>query len=103
MWKLELSLVLLLIFTIIGYKICYYINYLPQQNDPLKQKKQHLILTWNSSEYHIHHWITFSIIIMLLIIGRYSSFYLLILIIGLSSGCILEGFLFDDWYKIRIK
>lgn len=98
----KLDIILLVISIIIGFKICYYLNYLPQQNDPLKQKKQHLILTWNSQEYHIHHWITFSIIIMLIIIGRYLSFYLLVILIGLSFGCILEGFLFDDWYKIRL-
>ena len=98
----KLDIILLVISIIIGFKICYYLNYLPQQNDPLKQKKQHLILTWNSQEYHIHHWITFSIIIMLIIIGRYLPFYLLVLLIGLSFGCILEGFLFNDWYKIRL-
>lgn len=99
----ELDIVFLFISIIIGYIICYYLNYLPQQNDLLKQKKQHLILTWNSQSYHIHHWITFSIIILLIIIGRYSSFYLIIIIIGFSFGCALEGFLFDDWYKIKIK
>ena len=98
----KLDIILLVISIIIGFKICYYLNYLPQQNDPLKQKKQHLILTWNSQEYHIHHWITFSIIILLIIIGRYVSFYLLVILIGLSFGCILEGFLFNDWYKIRL-
>ena len=70
----------LLIFTIIGYLICYRINYLPQQNDSNNLKKQHLILTWNSQDYHIHHWITFSIIIILCIIARYSHFILFILI-----------------------
>ena len=98
----KLDIVLLFISIIIGYIICYYLNYLPQQNDPLKQKKQHLILTWNSQEYHIHHWITFSVIIVLIMIGRYSSFYLFLCIIGFSLGCILEGFLFSDWYKIKI-
>jgi len=99
----KLDIILLVISIIIGYKICYYLNYLPQQNDPLKQKKQHLILTWNSQEYHIHHWITFSIIILLIIIGRYVSFYLIVILVGLSFGCIIEGFLFDDWYKIRLS
>ena len=38
----ELDIVFLFISIIIGYIICYYLNYLPQQNDLLKQKKQHL-------------------------------------------------------------
>ena len=100
MYILEISV--LIIFIIIGYKICYHINYLPQQGQLKHLKKQYLILTWNSQDYHIHHWITFSIIIILLIIGRYCPLYIFLMVIGLSLGCILEGFLFNDWYQIKL-
>lgn len=96
------DILIISISTLIGYRICYLINYKPQQNDSLKNTKQHLILTWNSQDYHIHHWITFSFIIVLSIIGRYCSFYFFLAIIGLSLGCILEGFLFDDWHRIKL-
>ena len=96
------NIITLILSSIIGYRVCYLINYKPQMSDPYKLKKQHLILTWNSQEYHIHHWITFSIIVLLLILGRYCSIHIFLMVIGLSLGCVLEGFLFDDWYKIKI-
>ena len=100
--SIVLNIGIFIISTLFGYKICYLINYKPQINDPHKFKKQHLILTWNSQDYHIHHWITFSIIIILLIIGRYCPLYIFLMVIGLSVGCILEGFLFNDWYQIKL-
>ena len=48
MYILEISV--LIIFIIIGYKICYHINYLPQQGQLKDLKKQYLILTWNSQD-----------------------------------------------------
>lgn len=95
-------IIIFILSLIVGYRICYLINYKPQIEDPYNLKKQHLILTWNSQNYHIHHWITFSIIIILLFLGRYCSFCVFLMIIGLSLGCVFEGFLFDDWYKIKI-
>lgn len=100
MYILEISV--LIIFIIIGYKICYHINYLPQQGQLKDLKKQYLILTWNSQDYHIHHWISFTIIIIMLFIGRYTSRILFVGLIGLSVGCVLEGFLFDDWHQIKV-
>ena len=97
-----IDIVVIIISTLLGYRICYLINYKPQKNDPLKKNQQHLILTWNSQDYHIHHWITFSIIILLLILGRYCPFYIFLMLIGLSLGCALEGFLFSDWYIIKL-
>ena len=97
-----IDIIIIITSTLFGYKVCYLVNYQPQINDPYKVKKQHLILTWNSQDYHIHHWITFSIIIVFIILGRYCPFYIFLIVIGLSFGCILEGFLFDDWYKIKL-
>ena len=97
----------LLFFSIfVGYIISYLIHYLPHSlekktNDKKYTKK--LILTWNSKQYHIHHWITFSIIILLAILGKYAPRPFFYVLIGLSLGTIFEDFLFDNIFKIEIK
>ena len=96
----------LLLFSIfVGYSIAYLIHYLPHQIDTGKKKSysKKLILTWNSKHYHIHHWITFSIIILLLLIGKYAPKTIMYVFIGLSLGSIFEDFLFDNIFKIEIK
>ena len=94
---------LLLFSTLIGYTLAYFIHYLPHKNDKEKKYTKKLILTWNSKQYHIHHWITFSIIILLLLIGKYVPTPVLLVLIGLSLGTIFEDFLFDNIFKIEVK
>jgi|TARA_Y100000992_G_scaffold300968_1_gene270768 hypothetical protein len=95
-------IVLFVLFTGIGYGLSYYIHYLPHQNDPDKKYTKKLILTWDSKDYHIHHWITFSLIILLLVLGKFSPNWLIVIFIGLSLGTIFEDFLFDNIFKIEI-
>lgn len=91
-------MIYLLLYIYLGFLITYLVNYLPQKiNTHIEQK---LIFTWNNKEYHIHHWITFSIFIFIFLLGRYCSSILCIVLIGMSIGCILEDFLFDDWFVI---
>ena len=87
---------------IIAYMLSYYIHYLPHKNDVDKKYTKKLILTWNSKQYHIHHWITFSIVIIILLLGKYSNDYLIAIYIGLCLGTIFEDFLFDNIFKIEI-
>ncbi len=66
-----------------------------------KTKIQKMILRWNNMCFHIHHWITFSIILFAFISGRYlnlTSFYLIIAII---FGIIAESFLFKDVFNVK--
>ena len=59
---------LLFFSTLIGFSIAYLVHYLPYSLEKKNKEKiytKKLILTWNSKNYHIHHWITFSIIIIL--------------------------------------
>ena len=93
---------LFILSTIIGYFIVLFVNYIHQQNDINNNFTQKLELTWNSDKYHIHHWITFSIIIVFMLISRYSKPYIFNILLGLFTGGILEGFLFDDWHIIKI-
>ena len=95
------TITLLTVFTIVGFLITYRVNYLPQQIKN-NNSKQHLVLTWNSKRYHLHHWLTFTLIIFIMFISRYSNFKLFIILVGLLLGAILEGFLFKDWYVFVI-
>jgi hypothetical protein len=101
---------LLLIGFIYGFILSYIIHYLPWEEENHKQidskdKKysKKLILIWNLNQYHIHHWITFSLICVFLLIGRYASKPVLNLLLGLSLGTILEDFLFDTIFDFNVK
>lgn len=96
-------LVLVFILSImVAYALSYYIHYLPHKNDTDKKYTKKLILTWNSKQYHIHHWITFSLVIFILLLGKYSNDYLIAIYIGLCLGTIFEDFLFDNIFKIEV-
>ena len=96
-------LVLVFILSImVAYALSYYIHYLPHKNDVDKKYTKKLILTWNSKQYHIHHWITFSLVIFILLLGKYSNDYLIAIYIGLCLGTIFEDFLFDNIFKIEV-
>tara|TARA_B100000902_G_C26893954_1_gene708778 strand:- start:127 stop:435 length:309 start_codon:yes stop_codon:yes gene_type:complete len=97
---------LLFFSTLIGFSIAYLVHYLPHSLEKKNKEKKYtkkLILTWNSKKYHIHHWITFSIIIILLLLGKYVSDSLFFVFIGLALGTIFEDFLFDNIFKIEMK
>jgi len=79
--------------------MAYIINYLPKVKG--SKKPQKLLLYWGWNTYHIHHWITFSLVILILLLGRYSNKTLFHILIGVSLGCIFEGFLFKDFLKIK--
>ena len=87
---------------IVAYTLSYYIHYLPSKNDIDKKYTKKLILTWDSKQYHIHHWITFSLVIFILLLGKYSNDYLIAIYIGLCLGTIFEDFLFDNIFKIEV-
>lgn len=64
--------------------------------------KKKLILQWNKYCYHIHHWITFSILILI----TYNLFlpsYIKKILIYLFIGVILENFTFKGIFKIKEK
>jgi uncharacterized membrane protein len=86
---------------ILSYLITIKINYLPKKNK-IKNHKQKLILYWNNYTIHIHHWLSFLIIILILLIGKYSNNFIFIFLIASSLGIMMEGFLFDNWHKFII-
>jgi len=58
-----------------------------------------------SNKYHIHHWIIFTILFLLLLpvisIYGYSNIYKILL--GLCLGSILQGLTYNDAFVIKIK
>jgi|TARA_B110000259_G_C13986327_1_gene390609 hypothetical protein len=92
---------------IVGFLILYFTNYLPNNknkntNTKIKDKiLQQLILIVNKNCYHIHHWVIFTIFIILMLIGKFTNNYILTGIIGLLIGGILESFLFKDIFWLK--
>ena len=79
-----------------GFVIAYYVNY-KQSNKNL----QELILIAKNNCFHIHHFITFSIIILSMLFGYYISGTYLFLVIAFMIGLSIEDLLFKDWYIIK--
>ena len=101
--------ILLLIGFVYGFIVSYIIHYLPWEEENNKQietkdKKyiKKLILIWDLKQYHIHHWVTFSLICVFLLIGRFASNQVFNLLLGMSIGTILEDFLFDTIFDFNV-
>ena len=90
-----------------GYILSYYYNYKYNSNNYYKKnnsayKLQELILIMNGECYHIHHFMSLSIIILSILLGKYiKNNYIIFSIICLLIGSSLEDFLFKDWYLIK--
>jgi hypothetical protein len=62
---------------------------------------EELKLYWGENCYHIHHWITFSFIIFIVILVQISPPIISYIIIAFSLGAIIEDFLFSDIFIIK--
>lgn len=62
---------------------------------------EELKLMWGDNCYHIHHWITFSGVILLILIALYTPPIISYIIIAFSLGAIAEDFLFGDIFIIK--
>jgi hypothetical protein len=62
---------------------------------------EELKLYWGKECYHIHHWITFSLIIGLILIVQYTPPIISYIIIAFSLGAIVEDFLFSDIFVVK--
>ena len=81
---------------ILGFLIAYFLNY-------KSSKKQALMLIWNEKCFHIHHWITYSFIIAIILLTKYYTISIDYLIVFFLVGLILEDFLYRDIFQIREK
>jgi hypothetical protein len=62
---------------------------------------EELKLYWGNKCYHIHHWITFSVVIGLILIGMYAPRMISYIIIAMSLGSIAEDFLYNDIFILK--
>lgn len=84
---------------LVGFILAYFCNYKVVRGG---YKLQELVLLFKGACYHIHHYISCSIIILAILFGRYiKNDNVLFIIIGLLVGCSLEDGLFKDWYLIK--
>ena len=66
-----------------------------------------LIIKFADSKYHIHHWIIFLVLFMIIIFMISWSYYKYTnckaLLLGICLGSILQGLTYNDAFEIRIK
>ena len=64
-----------------------------------------IIVSIFNHKYHIHHWIIFTIIflILVIIILFYEYNNLFALLLGICLGSILQGLTYNDAFDIKIK
>ena len=68
-----------------------------------KKGKQYFILFWNKSCYHIHHWITISIIISILIVTHHLHHNIFYGIIACLLGIMMEDLVYPLRRIFQIK
>ena len=93
-------IIILLLSIIVGFIITYFVNYKPYKS---KKDARKLILYWSKNKYHIHHWITFSILIFFLLLGSFLPFSIVLVLIGLGIGANIISCFYKDWCKIKFN
>ena len=68
-----------------------------------KWYKEELKLYWGLYCYHLHHFITYSFFIILILLGRYANSFYTNCIILILLGILVEDFLYGDVFKLREK
>ena len=79
-----------------GFILAYVLNY-------KSTKKQALMLIWNDKCFHMHHWITYGIILLAMLFIKYFPVEIDYIAIFFIVGLILEDFLYRDIFQVREK
>jgi hypothetical protein len=93
-----MSLYIYLLLFIISLTLSIAINYNKAGNF-----KEELKLIWGNKCFHIHHWITYSIFIILILIGTTKNRIMIYSIITILLAIISEDFLYRNIFKLREK
>jgi hypothetical protein len=93
-----MSLYIYLLLFIISLTLSITINY-----NKAGKFKEELKLIWGDKCFHIHHWITYSIFIVLILLGTTKNKILIYSIITILFAIICEDFLYRNILKIREK
>lgn len=86
------------LFFLITLLLSIRINY-----DKKKSYREELKLYWGKYCFHIHHWITYSLFILLILIGKYNSELMVNTTIAVLLAIILEDFLYGNIFNLREK
>jgi len=88
---------------VLGFVFAYKFNYSPNKKHGKDiNYRQELDLFIGKTCYHIHHWIYFSILLIVFCLGKYDeTYYLSNIIMGALIGFIFEDFLFADVFWIK--
>ena len=70
--------------------------------DKVPSFKEELKLYWGKSCYHIHHWITYTLFILLILLGKTHINYIINTLIAIFLGFICEDFLYRNIFQLRI-
>jgi len=81
---------------IFGFFLAYMFNY-------KSSKKQALMLIWNEKCFHIHHWITYGILLLAMLFVKFFPMDIDYIAIFFIVGLILEDFLYRDIFQVREK
>ena len=64
-----------------------------------------IIIKCMNNKYHLHHWIIFTLLFIIIIpivfMYNYTSMYALLL--GICLGSILQGLTYNDAFNVKIK
>lgn len=65
--------------------------------------KEELKLYWGMYCYHLHHFITYSLFIGLILLGRYANSFFTNCIIVILLGILVEDFMYGNVFQLREK
>jgi hypothetical protein len=65
--------------------------------------KEELKLYWGLYCYHLHHFITYSFFIGLILLGRYVNPFITNCVIVVLLGILVEDFMYGDVFRLREK
>ncbi len=86
------------LFFIIALLLAIRVNY-----EKKRSYREELKLYWGKYCFHIHHWLTYSLFILLILIGRYNSDLMVYSTIAVLLAIILEDFLYGNVFSLREK
>ncbi len=86
------------LFFIIALLLAIRVNY-----EKKRSYREELKLYWGKYCFHIHHWITYLLFIVLILIGKYNSELMVNSTIAVLLAIILEDFFYGNIFSLREK
>ena len=84
-----------LVIAFVGFLIAYLVNYKRKSGNI-----QELIFVFNNKCFHIHHWILYSLFILLILLHRFIDYKYLYMLIAFLIGLSSEDLLYRNFMTI---